>query len=199
MIGPSINWSGVLLNDGAQHWLTGGHSWWLGTALIDLGSFLKVMTVLQRLQTLITLWFVCPGCQCATYSGTAGRDCAAAIPAWWRHGERLQFLLLLVQLPCTCACLFSAQMPRCVGSACLVVCLNASPNVYARSQGWRGRVSTLGGRACPRLALQKDGQRFVTSSRSSVQFGTLVFFLRLVVLMHADCENGCERKLLTLV
>lgn len=28
----------------------------------------------------------------------------------------------------------------------------------------------------PRLALQKDGQRFVTSSRSSVQFGTLGFF-----------------------
>lgn len=51
----------------------------------------------------------------------------------------------------------------------------------------------------PLLALQKDGQRFVTSSRSSVQFGTLVVFLRLVVLMHADCENGCERKLLTLV
>lgn len=134
------------------------------------------MTVLQRLQTLITLWFVCPGCECATYSGTAGRDCTAAVPAWWRHGERLQFLLLLVQLPCTCACLFSAQMPRCVGSARLVVCLNASPNLYARSQGWRGRVSTLGGRACPLLALQKDGQRFVTSSCSSVQFGTLGFF-----------------------
>lgn len=83
---------------------------------------------------------------------------------------------------CLCSCLVLAlvfSLLRCHGVWVRHAwsCASMRRQMYMRApRGWRGRVSTLGGRACPLLALQKDGQRFVTSSCSSVQFGTLGFF-----------------------
>ena len=164
MMGRSIGWSGVILNDWAQHWLTGGHSWWLGPALIDLGSFLMIGpgtdwpgVILKSHDSSATPAdvnniVIClprmPMCDLFGNCGKRLRGCdPCLVETWW--ASAVSSVAWLVQLPCTCACLFSAQMPRCVGSARLVVCLNASPNVYARSQGMEGQSINLGGKGLP--------------------------------------------------
>ena len=105
-----------------------------------------------------------PGCQCATYSGTARRDCTTESPAGWRYGEFSQFsrfclfsyvcisLLVCPKVHCFKAVVWiqhASHIPDCSKFTCLFmgqggrVSLSTSGNGQARSSASsRGRWRT---------------------------------------------------------